>query len=313
MGAGAMTEMETLPRPNSAAGGARSREVLVDAHCHVWRTWPYEVPVPDPRTRGAVEQLVFEMDANDVGHAALVCASLPGNRNNLAYADRCSQRYPRRFSIFADLDCPWHASYHRPGAANRLRKTAERYKLAGVTHYLGPQNDGWLLSREADAVWAAAAGHGLIMSLSVGARWYADLGALAARYPSVPIFCHHLGNLRCEHGEPGPPGLQELLALANIPNVYIKVSGLYYVQQPVSEWGYNFPWPTALPVVRAIYGAFGPHRLVWGSDFPVARRHCTYRQALEVVRRYCTFFSSAEIRMVLGENMSALLDMAGHT
>ena len=31
MGAGAMTEMETLPRPNSAAGGARSREVLVDA------------------------------------------------------------------------------------------------------------------------------------------------------------------------------------------------------------------------------------------------------------------------------------------
>ena len=108
-------------------------------------------------------------------------------------------------------------------------------------------------------------------------------------------------------------GSQELLALANIPNVYIKVSGLYYVQQPVSEWGYNFPWPTALPVVRAIYGAFGPHRLVWGSDFPVARRHCTYRQALEVVRRYCTFFSSAEIRMVLGENIDALLDMAGHT
>ena len=81
MGGGAMTEKETLQRPNSAAGGAGPREVLVDAHCHVWRTWPYEGPVPDPRTRGAVEQLIFEMDANDVSHAALVCASLPRNRN----------------------------------------------------------------------------------------------------------------------------------------------------------------------------------------------------------------------------------------
>ena len=99
----------------------------------------------------------------------------------------------------------------------------------------------------------------------------------------------------------------------NIPNVYIKVSGLYYAQQPVSEWGYNFPWPTALSVVRAIYGAFGPHRLVWGSDFPSVARIVLTGRALEVVRDLCTFFSPAEIRMVLGENMSALLELAGHT
>ena len=48
MGAGAMTEKETLHGLNSGAANAECREVLVDAHCHVWRTWPYEGPVPDP-------------------------------------------------------------------------------------------------------------------------------------------------------------------------------------------------------------------------------------------------------------------------
>jgi len=46
-----------LVEPASYAAG-----VLVDSHCHARRYWPYEPPVPDPETRPAVEQLLFEMD-----------------------------------------------------------------------------------------------------------------------------------------------------------------------------------------------------------------------------------------------------------
>ena len=40
--------------------------MIVDAHCHAWATWPYQPPVPDPESRGRIEQLLFEMDQNGV-------------------------------------------------------------------------------------------------------------------------------------------------------------------------------------------------------------------------------------------------------
>ena len=50
--------------------------MIVDSHCHAWRTWPYQPPVPDPEGRGTVEQLLFEMDGAGVDRAAVVCARI---------------------------------------------------------------------------------------------------------------------------------------------------------------------------------------------------------------------------------------------
>src|SRR5215216_491670 len=40
--------------------------MIVDSHCHAWRTWPYQPPVPGPTSRGTVEQLLWEMDQHGV-------------------------------------------------------------------------------------------------------------------------------------------------------------------------------------------------------------------------------------------------------
>ena len=45
--------------------------MIIDCHTHAWDRWPYEPKVPDPETRGAIEQLLFEMDRNDVDKAVL--------------------------------------------------------------------------------------------------------------------------------------------------------------------------------------------------------------------------------------------------
>ena len=29
-----------------------------DSHCHIWERWPYSPAVPDPTSRGTVEQLL---------------------------------------------------------------------------------------------------------------------------------------------------------------------------------------------------------------------------------------------------------------
>jgi predicted TIM-barrel fold metal-dependent hydrolase len=60
-------------------------------------------------------------------------------------------------------------------------------------------------------------------------------------------------------------------------------------------------------VVRALYDAYGPERLCWGSDYPVVRFHMTYQQALEAFRTHCDFVPEAERAGILGGNLARLL------
>ena len=109
---------------------------IIDSHSHAWETWPYEPPVPDPASRGRVEQLLFEMDVSGVAQAVLVSASIDHNPENNAYVAAQVRRYPERLHQFADIDCACSGTYHTPGAAARLRDAAAHYPIKGFTHYL---------------------------------------------------------------------------------------------------------------------------------------------------------------------------------
>ena len=214
----------------------------------------------------------------------VVCAAIENNPDNVEYGSYARSRYPDRFHVIADLDCTWHETYHRAGSADRMRALSDRYQIAGFTHYLGRDNDGWLASDEAEALLTAAEERGLLVSLAATPVWQADLRVLARRHPGVPILCHHLGGVSAE-ASADPTGLQALIESVSCPNIYIKASGFHYV----SPRGWDYPWPDAIQLFRQIFEAFGPDRLCWASDFPASTRHCTYRQSLEVVRTHCSF------------------------
>jgi L-fuconolactonase len=274
----------------------------MDCHCHAWRRWPYLPPVPDEDTRGAVELLLFEMDRHGVEQAAVVCAAIENNADNVAYVTRAREKHPGRVHVLADLDCTWSSTYHAPGAAQRLRALADDHELVGFTHYAADHNDGWLASDEAEALFALAEQLCLIVSLGAGPAWQADLRTLAARHPSVPVLCHALGVVKADEGLDSP-GLAQVIASAEVSNIYIKVCGFHY--SSAQPWDY--PWPDAVAVLERIFDAYGPHRLCWGSDFPASTRYTTFRQSLEVVRSHCPFFSDADRRLVLRDTFRGLL------
>jgi L-fuconolactonase len=271
---------------------------IVDGHCHAWRRWPYAPPqVPDPDSRGRVEQLLFEMDRHGIDQAILVCARLPGNDDNVDYALDAAARHPGRIHAFPDLDCSWSPTYHRPGAADRLRAMLDRTPVRGITHYLAPENDGWLRSREADELFRVACERELIVSLSAPPPWLADVGRIAARFPAIPVLCHHLG--LCATAEQ----LGELVRLADVANLLVKVSGFSHL----AERPWDFPFERQLEMVRRLYEVLGPERLCWGSDFPVCLEHITYRQALEAFRTHCGFVGERDRELILGQTLARLL------
>ena len=102
-------------------------------------------------------------------------------------------------------------------------------------------------------------------------------------------------------------GLAEIVASAQVPNIYIKLSGFHYA----SAVPWDYPQVDTHPVVRALYDSYGPTRLCWGSDYPVVRFFMTYQHALEAFRTHCTFVSDADKTSILGGNLGRLLDAAG--
>ena len=297
--------------------------MIIDSHCHAWKRWPYQPEVPDPESRPRVEQLLFEMDAAGVAQAAIVCARIEhnydprgphrpnGQRNvrsprvtdNNEYVAECVQRYPDRLYQIADVDCSWSPEYHTPGAADRLRAAADRYPMAGFTHYVKPDDDGaWFLAAEGLAFFAVAEERKLLASISCPARLAPVIAKVAERFPAVPFLLHHMGHPKATEAPPHPL-LQQILSASAVPNVYVKLSGFHYAA-PVA---WEYPYLDCAWLVRALYEHFGPDRLCWGSDYPVVRRAMTYRQALEAVRTHCPFIPPAHKERILGENLHRLL------
>jgi predicted TIM-barrel fold metal-dependent hydrolase len=278
--------------------------VTIDSHCHAWRKWPYQPPVPDFESRGIVEQLLFEMDAAGVDRAAIVCARIAHNPDDNDYVAECVRRFPERLYQIADVDCSWTETYHTPGAADRLRETADRYGCVGFTHYVKRDDDGaWFLSDDGLAFFRAAEERRLIASISCASHQLAVLRQVAERFPAMPILIHHMGHPKAV--EPPPyPQFQEIIRSAALPNVYIKLSGFHYAS-PVA---WEYPFSDCAWLVRGLYEHFGPDRLCWGSDYPVvAMRQVSYRQALEVVRTHCDFIPPEHKARILGDNLYRLI------
>ncbi len=277
--------------------------MIIDSHTHAWPRWPYQPPVPDDESRGKVEQLLHEMERNGVDQAVLVCARIDRNPDNNDYISECIKRYPNRLIQFADVDCSWTATYHTPGAADRLAEAADKYRLKGYTHYLKGNDDGsWFFSDEGKRFFQMTADRGLIASIAIGPHQQAPLRKLAEQFPSIPFLCHHMSGAKA--GEETPhPKLNEILASAKIPNIYIKMSGFAYV----SQVSWDYPFSDTSWIVRAIYEHFGPDRLCWGSDYPVVRSYMTYQHALEAFRTHCPFIPEADKAKILGGTLHRLL------
>jgi L-fuconolactonase len=274
--------------------------VIVDAHVHAWARWPYG-SAPDATTRGGIDLLVHEMTAAGVDSAVVVSAGITDNGDNNDYVARAVATHPERLHQFVDFDSRWSETYHRPGSERRLAELCDKYRPLGVSHYLAPDNDGWLGSDDARETFATADRRGLIVGLAARTSWFDDVCAIARTVPSTPILLNHLA-LVMQDPHPLDAAHDVVRRGAGQPNLVVKVSGYYYG----SDRPWDYPYPDRLEIVRAFYETWGPRRMVWASDYPASAAHLTYRQSLEVVREHAVFIDPADLALVLGATMAAL-------
>jgi predicted TIM-barrel fold metal-dependent hydrolase len=264
--------------------------------------WP-DGPVPHPETRGDFAQLLFELDAAGIGRAVI----LAGGSERWANSDYVSDMIrstPERFDLFPDVDCYWSSTYHAPGAAQRLRRTLQKFRPRGFTHYLRDDDDGaWLISAAAREFFEIAEEMRQIVSIHVRPHQLGPLRQLARSFRSTPFLIHHLG-FPLYRGITPHFVVQDLLKCAEIENLHLKISG--FDIEHLRPWDY--PYADVVEIATTLIGAFGGARSHWGSNFPMCTPSMTYRQSLEGVREHVRWNSDHERDQVLGLSFLALLD-----
>jgi L-fuconolactonase len=119
---------------------------------------------------------------------------------------------------------------------------------------------------------------------------------LAARFPQQAFVLDHIAKPEMKAGLREPWATQ-IRKLATSPNVLCKLSGLV----TEADWARWKP-DDIVPYLDIVTDAFGPTRLMIGSDWPVCALAADYGRTMSLVENYLARLSAAEADAVLGGN-----------
>lgn len=245
---------------------------IIDVQVHAYernhpgRPWVSVLHGPDEVTG---EQMVAAMDAVGVDGALLV-SPYATYRFDASYAVQVGAAHPGRFGLIKPVDPA------RPDVADDIAAWAAIPGAVGLRVLLKPDISNDPADPGIGRVLAAAARHGLPVNFMCWGR-LEQLAGLAARHPDNAVIVDHFG-LKQPFGPPPPAepwtDLPKVLALAALPNVHIKVSGVCTMSQ--LAFPYVDIWE---PVCRAL-DAFGLERCMWGTDWTRTSPLLTYEQGV---------------------------------
>jgi L-fucono-1,5-lactonase len=257
--------------------------MTVDAHHHFWN--PERIPQGWMTAEHAAIARAFEPpDLEPLVRAAGVTRTVlvqsAARDDDTDYMFELANGVPWVGGIVA-----WCRLDDADAARARLGELRARPKLRGIRHLIHQEPDPhWILQPAVEPGLLLLEEMQLVLELPAEyPRHLGDVPELARRHPRLTIVIDHLG--KPPLGSKAMSHWEELLrSAAGHPNIHAKVSGLNTVA-PSGHWSAG----DLEPAVSAAVDAFGPDRLVCGSDWPVALLNGDYatvwHETSEAVRR----------------------------
>ena len=137
-------------------------------------------------------------------------------------------------------------------------------------------------------------GSGLVYDLLVYERQLPQAIEFVDRHPEQEFVLDHIAKPLIREGvmEPWASLIRDF---AKRQNVWCKVSGMV----TEADWA-TWTAKSLQPYLDVVAEAFGPRRLMVGSDWPVCLVACGYRQWFDVLDEYFSGFSKSEREAVFG-------------
>ncbi|MFD8378480.1 amidohydrolase family protein [Streptomyces sp. NPDC059679] len=278
---------------------------LVDAHHHVWnldlRPQPWlDEPGHEPLRRSFSPRALRSAATRPIAGRRLTSTvvvqcitSVPETRDLLALAD--SDPLVGAVVGWADLTSPAIGD-----VLDELRARPGGEYLRALRHIVQDESDPeWLQQPAVERGLRAVQDSGLGYDVLIRDHQFPQAIRLAERLPELPLVLDHAGKPPLARREL-TDWAQQLRGLARHPQVRCKVSGLV-TEADHEKWTID----DIRPVWDVLLSAFGPDRLMFGSDWPVCVLAGGWNRWAAAVEELLDGWSATEIHAVLAGTATA--------
>ncbi|RVU20911.1 amidohydrolase [Streptomyces antnestii] len=268
----------------------------IDAHQHVWdlsvrdQDWITGPELAPLRRDFTLDDLRPQAAAADVDATVLVQTICVPEETPEFLALAARDPLVAGVVGWTDLTSPAVAD-----ALAELRAQPGGDHLVGIRHQVqGEADPDWLLRPDMGRGLSAVASAGLAYDLVLRPEQLPSAVVAARARPQLTFVLDHLGKPPVRPRRPDT-WAAELRTLARLPNTVAKLSGLFTEAD-------RYAWsPDRLrPFVAVALEAFGPERLMFGSDWPVCTLAGEYAQVVSASRELVADLSQDERTAVFG-------------
>lgn len=268
-------------------------ELRIDAHQHFWRYDPDQYPWIPAGSRLQRDWLPSDLALlqQRTGLAGSLAVQARQTLGETEWLLGLSDADPRILGVVGWVDL------RDPHVDRVLARLARHPRMVGVRHVVQDEpDDAFLLRPEVLEGLARVAEVDLAYDLLVFPRQLPAALAVAERLPRLRLILDHLGKPAIRRQE-REPWATHVRTLARHPNVWCKVSGLV-TEADHAAW----QPPDLRPFLDVAFEAFGPERLMFGSDWPVCLLAADYECVVALIEDYTRPFDAGTRQAIFGGN-----------
>ncbi len=283
---GNMTRRELMVGA-AALAAPQAKTRIIDPHVHVWKKdprYPWAKETAKPPEKDATPEMLLElMRANGVEKTVII--QVIYYRWDNSYLADVLKQYPQYFQGVARVNP------ESPSAPDDLSRLVEQQSFRGVR--ISPSADAsgdWIRGRLMPPLWQRCQKLKVPMTVLAPVTRMPDCEKLIDRFPDLTVVIDHQADSPLDK----PEELAKLIALKRFPKVFVKISHTWSLSKQ------SYPYADSQAQVKRLYDAFGPRRLMWGTDWPLVENFCGYAKALALVRDEMKFLNTEDKRWILG-------------
>ena len=264
---------------------------VIDAHHHLWRYSAIEYEWIDDRMAALRRDFLPLEFIDELASAGIDGAVTVQARQTLEETQWLLELAGRHKEILGIVG--W-APIASPDFKTSLDALAANPKLVGLRHVVQAEPQGFLDGADFNRGIRAMHRTGLTYDLLIAEHQLGEAIRFVDRHPLQMFVLDHIAKPKIAAGELEPWRTQ-IQELSQRSNVSCKLSGMV-TEDSWTHWSIE----SLRPYLDTVVSAFGPDRLMTGSDWPVCLVASGYTQWWQVLRNYFADFSNNERANIFG-------------
>lgn len=277
--------------------------MIIDAHQHFWELGKFgyewlDVPQHAPLKRDFVPvHLKPLIDAAGVDRTVLV--QTQHNMQETRWFLRMAEEHDWIAGVVGWVDLA------APDCARRLAEFKDHPKFVGIRHITqGEPEEDFIIRQDVLAGLRVLEEQGVPFDLLFYVKHLRHAATLGEMLPELPMVIDHLAKPHIREGIIDD-WEANFRAAAKHENILCKLSGM------ITEAHWQNWTPADLqPYVDVALDAFGPQRLMFGSDWPVCELAGTYQQVVDALGECLSTLSETEKARIYGGTAAAFYGLS---